>query len=89
MSISFSPVQILYQVCPDKLDIFLHLLPMHIKFPFHNPEYQKSFVYTFSISYLFAFSAGALGPLANLKETHEVKRACRVEATSSKSVVNE
>ncbi len=56
-SISFSPVQFLYQVCPDKLDIILHLLPMHIYFPFHNPECQKSVVYTIGISYLFAFSA--------------------------------
>ncbi len=31
----------------------------------------------------------ALGLLAILKETREVKRACRVEATSIKSVVNE
>jgi hypothetical protein len=31
----------------------------------------------------------ALGLLANLKETHEVKRACQIEATSIKSVVNE
>ncbi len=30
----------------------------------------------------------ALGLLANLKETHEVKRACQVEATSIKSVVH-
>ncbi len=30
----------------------------------------------------------ALGLLANLKETREVKRACRVEATSIRSVVN-
>jgi hypothetical protein len=89
MSISFSPLQILYQVCPDKLDIFLHLLPIRSNFPFHNPECQKSIVYTFGISYLFAFSAGALGLLANLKETRKVKRACQVEATSIKSVVNE
>ncbi len=31
----------------------------------------------------------ALGLLANLKETRVVKRACQVEATSIKSVVNE
>jgi hypothetical protein len=30
----------------------------------------------------------ALGLLTNLKETREVKRACQVEATSIKSVVN-
>ncbi len=30
-----------------------------------------------------------LGLLANLKETREVKRACQVEATRIRSVVNE
>jgi hypothetical protein len=32
-------------------------------------------------------SVSALGLLANLKETREVKRACRVEATSVTAVV--
>ena len=58
MSITFSPVQFLYQVCPHKLDIFVHLLPMHIYFPFHNLECQKSVFYSLGISYLFDFSAG-------------------------------
>ncbi len=36
-----------------------------------------------------AWARTALGLLANLKETREVKRACQVEATSIKSVVDE
>ncbi len=35
------------------------------------------------------FANCVLGLPANLKETHEVKRACQVEATRIRSVVNE
>ncbi len=53
MCISISPVQIIYQVCPYKLDIFLHLHPIGIYFAFPNPECQKLVFYTVRISYSF------------------------------------
>jgi hypothetical protein len=42
----------------------------------------------FLVLVILSLIRSAPGLLANLKETREVKRACRVEATSIMSVVN-
>jgi hypothetical protein len=71
MCISFSPVQILYQVCPDKLDIILHLHPIGIYFAFLNPECQKLVFYTVRISYSFcSFHWYHALPLDNHNNSH-------------------
>ncbi len=63
----FSPVQILYQVCPDKLDKFLHLHPIGIYFAFPNPEC----FYTVCISLLFcSFHWYCTLPLNNHNDSH-------------------
>jgi hypothetical protein len=53
-----------------------------------NESSHSSGRHVHHVRFLCAVTSTVLGLLANLKETREVKRACQVEATRIRSVVN-